>query len=295
VNDRPANSMQTRLVSRGRGGDVVRIGAGRNWRDPYHWMLQLTWPRFVVMLAGLYLAVNLIVAGLYFADLEGVGRARPGSFSDAFFFSVETLATIGYGVMYPKSFYANAVMTLEALFGMMSVAVFAGIVFARFSRPTARVLFSGVAVVAPYEGVPTLMFRAANRRHNQILEAQISAAMVQNETTAEGQVMRRFHDLKLARSRNPVFALTWTVLHPIDEASPLYGRSPDELAAAEIEIVVTLIGIDETFVQPIHARHSFVAEDLRWDARFVDILGWTDDGRRSVDFRRFDEVTPFDG
>ncbi len=295
MNDRPANSMQTRLVSRGRGGDVVRIGAGRNWRDPYHWMLQLTWPRFFVMLAGLYLTVNLIFAGLYFADLEGVGRARPGSFSDAFFFSVETLATIGYGVMYPKSFYANAVMTLEALFGMMSVAVFAGIVFARFSRPTARVLFSGVAVVAPYEGVPTLMFRAANRRHNQILEAQISAAMVQNETTAEGQVMRRFHDLKLARSRNPVFALTWTVLHPIDEASPLYGRSPDELAAAEIEIVVTLIGIDETFVQPIHARHSFVAEDLRWDARFVDILGWTDDGRRSVDFRRFDDVTPFDG
>jgi len=196
--------------------------------------------------------------------------------------------------MYPKSFYANAVMTLEALFGMLSVALFAGIVFARFSRPTARVLFSKVAVIGPYEGVPTLMFRAANRRRNQILEAQVSASMVQNETTAEVQMMRRFHDLKLARARNPVFALTWTVLHPIDEASPLFGRSPEELAAAEIEIVVTLTGIDETFVQPIHARYSFVAEDLRWNMRFVDILGWTKDGRRAVDFRRFDEVVPID-
>ena len=294
MNDRPANSMQPRLVGRGGGSDVVRIGAGRDWRDPYHWMLQLTWPRFFVMLAGLYLMVNLAFAGLYYVDLEGIGRARPGYFSDAFFFSVETLATIGYGVMYPKSFYANAVMTLEALFGMMSVAVFAGIVFARFSRPTARVLFSGVAVIGPYEGVPTLAFRAANRRRNQILEAEVNAAMVQNETTAEGNVMRRFHDLKLARGRNPVFALTWTVLHPIDEASPLFGRSPHELAEAQIEIVVTLTGIDETFVQPIHARHSFVAEDLRWNMRFVDILGWTDDGRRAVDFRRFDDVMPAD-
>jgi inward rectifier potassium channel len=273
----------------------VRIGAGRDWRDPYHWLLQLTWPRFFIMLAGLYLTVNLVFACLYFIDLQGVGRARPGYFSDAFFFSVETLATIGYGVMYPKSFYANAVMTFEALIGMMSVALFAGIVFARFSRPTARVLFSSVAVIAPYEGVPTLMFRAANRRRNQILEAQVFASMVQNETTAEGQMMRRFHDMKLARSRNPVFALTWTVLHPIDEASPLFGRNPDDLAAAEIEIVVTLTGIDETFVQPIHARHSFIAEDLRWNMRFVDILGWTDDGRRAVNFGRFDEVMPAEG
>ena len=292
VNEQPAKRPIARLVARSGGDDVVRIGAGRDWRDPYHWLLQLTWPRFFLMLAALYLAVNFIFAGLYFVDLRGIGNARPGSFGDAFFFSVETLATIGYGMMYPQSFYANAVMTLEALFGMMSVAVFAGIVFARFSRPTARVLFTSVAVIGPAEGIPTLMFRAANRRHNQILEAQISVAMVQNETTVEGRLMRRFHDLKLARGRNPVFALTWTVLHPIDEASPLFGRSPQEIAAGEIEIVVTLTGIDETFAQPIHARHSFVAEDLRWNARFVDILGWTDDGRRAVDFRRFDEVLP---
>ena len=283
------------MVTLGGQSNVVRIGAGASWRDFYHWLLALTWPRFFLTLAGLYLVANFVFAGLYFIDLGGIGNAQPGSFRDAFFFSVQTMATIGYGVMYPKSFYANVVMTAEALIGMMSIAVFAGIVFARFSRPTARVRFSSVAVIAPYDGVPTLMFRAANRRQNQIIEAQVNVAMVQNEQTAEGGVMRRFHDLRLARGRNPIFSLTWTVLHPIDSASPLHGRTPEELAAAQIEIVVSLTGIDETIVQPIHARHSFVAEDLRWNVRFVDILGWTPDGRRSINLNCFDLVEPLDG
>jgi inward rectifier potassium channel len=279
-----------RMVSRERGRGIVRLGEEERWRDVYHVMLTMSWPRFLGCMAAGYIAANVVFALLYLAGDGAIGHARPGSFADAFFFSVQTIATIGYGAMFPRTIYANIIVTGETLFGMMSLALAAGLVFARFSRPTARVLFSGVAVIAPYDGAPTLMFRAANRRHNQILEAQVSVAMVRNERTAEGTAMRRFHDLKLARGRNPVFSLTWTVLHPIDESSPLYGCTPEELAAAQIEIVVMLTGIDETFAQAIHARHSFVAEDLRWNARFADILGYAPDGRRTIDFRRFDEV-----
>src|SRR5216683_2923998 len=164
---------------------------------------------------------------------------------------------------------------------MIGVAIGAGLVFARVSRPTARVLFSRSAVVMPYDGVPTLMFRAANQRHNQILEAQIRLTLARDETTSEGHRMRRFQDLQLARNRSPLFALTWTVMHLIGPNSPLHGLSQADLRDQAAEIIITLTGIDETFSQTIHARHSFVADDIHWDRRLADILTTMPDSRRA--------------
>ena len=197
--------------------------------------------------------------------------------------------------MHPATLYANLLVSVEVLLGMTGLALATGLMFARFSRPTARVIFSRKAVIAPNNGVPTLMFRAANQRRNQILEAQISVAMLRNEITAEGEVMRRFYDLALARSRTPMFSLTWTVMHALDEKSPFYHCTPQSLETSEAEIVITLIGIDETFAQTIHARHTYGGADIVWDHRFADILTRLEDGTRVIDYRRFDELIPITG
>jgi inward rectifier potassium channel len=281
-----------RLVQRQGPPPIVRINRERQWRDVYHRMLTLSWPRFFLVMALWYMAANILFALLYMADPDGIAEARPGSFEDAFFFSVQTVATIGYGVMHPQTLYANLVMTAETLSGLIGFAVVTGLIFARFSRPTARILFSEVAVISQHDGVPTLMFRCANQRLNQILEAQIGVTVLRDETSAEGHTLRRFHDLRLLRQRTPVFALSWTVMHPIDPASPLYGLTPEEMIAEELEVVVVLSGVDETFAQPIQARHSYVAEEIMWDHSFVDIVLSLDDGRPAIDYAKFHDVRP---
>src|SRR5258708_6524321 len=217
-------------------------------------MLTLTWPRFFLVMAGWYVGINVVFALLYMVDSDAIAEARPGSFEDAFFFSVQTVATIGYGVMHPQTLYGNLVMTLETLCGLIGAAVLTGLIFARFSRPTARILFSDVAVITQHNGTPTLMVRCANQRLNQILEAAIGVTVLRDETSAEGRTLRRFHDLKLLRQRTPVFALTWTVMHPVDADSPLYGLTEADMIQEGIELVVVLTGVDETFAMPIQAR-----------------------------------------
>ena len=175
----------------------------------------------------------------------------------------------------------------------MGVAIVTGLGFSRFSLPTAKVLFSRVAVIAPFDSVPTLMFRTANQRHNLIVEAQIQVSLVRNEVNLEGKFMRREHDLKLVRNQTAIFALTWMVMHRIDEHSPLYGATAETLADAEAEIVVTLTGLDETVSQTIHARHSFVAREILWNMWFVDTLSTTPDGKRAIDYTHFHDVIPF--
>ena len=276
-------------------GRPAAILVGRDaarWTDLYHVLLTIPWWSFLGAMALVYVAANAIFALLYLLDPGGVANARPGSFWDAFFFSVQTIGTLGYGVMAPQSFYAHVVVTIETFFGLVNLAIGTGLIFARFSRPTARILFSRVAVVAPFEGVPTLMFRAANQRGNQILEAEVMVNFVRHTVTQEGIEMRRFDDLRTARSRSPLFALSWTAMHPIDPPSPLYGATPESLAAEQAEIVVVISGTDETYSQRIHARYSYLAEDILWDRRFVDILTITPDGRRIVDYGRFHDVEP---
>lgn len=281
------------VVSRDRNMKILRKGSSHsNWRDTYHWLLTLSWDKFVIVIIVAYAIVNTLFALAYLAGGDCIANARPRSFADAFFFSIQTMASIGYGAMYPKTDYANLVVAIEALVGLMCLAMATGLMFARFSRPTAKVLFSKVAVIAPYNGKPTLMFRTANERHNQIFEAEMQVSLVRDEVSIEGSVMRRFYDLKLVRNQTPIFALTWTGMHIIDESSPLYGETGETLHHSNIEIIVILTGMDETVAQTIHTRHSFLAEEIHWNHRFVDILVTMPDGKRLIDYTSFHEVVP---
>src|SRR5919202_1527743 len=273
--------------------DVVRKGMSHShWHDPYHLLLMLDWPQFFGLTAISYIATNALYALLYLAGGDCIKGARPGSFLDTFSFSVQTMATIGYGAMYPQTDYANLLVSIEALVGLLGVAMATGLMFARFSRPTARVLFSRVAVITPHNGLPTLMLRVANERRNQILEAQIGLSLLRDEVTMEGLSIRRFYDLKLLRSQTRTFALSWIVMHVIDEDSPLYGATPESLGEVQTDIVVTLTGIDETVSQTVHARHYYITDEILWNMRFVDIFSKKPDGRRVLDFHRFHDVTP---
>jgi inward rectifier potassium channel len=222
----------------------------------------------------------------------GVDNARPGSFTDAFFFSVQTMATIGYGTMAPRSFTSNVLVSIEAMSGLTALAVVTGLVFARFSRPTARVRFSRVAVISPRDGVPSLMFRAVNQRSNRIVEAQIHVVLSRWETTKEGENMRRFYDLTLSRARNALFSLSWTVIHPIVEGSPLFRETAASFKASRSVIVASLVGMDESFLQNVHDRHVWTADEIVWGMRFVHVLEELPDGSFTIDYSRFDDVVP---
>ncbi len=260
--------------------------------DLYIRLVSSSWPRLLGVLAAGFLAANALFALAYLLGADAIENARPGSFADAFFFSVQTMGTVGYGKMAPHTVYANVLVTVEVLVGLMGLALVTGLTFAKFSRPTARVIFSRRAVIAPHEGVRSLMFRMANARGNNIVEAQVHVVLARNETTAEGERMRRFYDLELTRRQSALFALSWTAIHQLTDASPLRGLTAAELTAAESEIVVSLLGFDETFSQTVHARHRYAAGDIVWDARFADILFRGPDGARRVDYTHFDEVLP---
>ncbi|MDA0268266.1 MAG: ion channel [Cyanobacteria bacterium] len=290
---KPSQSSQRIAARDGGFPDIERIGDPHSpWRDPYHLLLKIPWWGFVGLLLLTYLFINAVFALAYWVGGDAIANAVPGSFSDAFFFSVQTMASIGYGAMHPQTNYANWLVVIESFAGLLFMAMATGMIFARFSVPTSRILFSHYAVIAPVDGVPTLMFRTANKRRNRILEAQLWVTLVRDEVTAEGDYFRRFYDLKLTRSHTPLFALTWTAMHPIDENSPLYKKSPESLHQTHSEIVVILTGIDETISQTIHARHSFISDEILWGYRFEDILGWTEDGRRAINYCSFDLVKP---
>ena len=273
---------------------VIKGQDSGRFTDFYYGVLTASWPVFVLQLAALFLTVNLIFAICYLADPHGIANARPGDFGDAFFFSVQTLGTLGYGVMAPRTLYTNLLVTAESFTGILIIALFTGIIFARFSRPFARVLFSNVAVVTPFDGVPTLMFRAANQRGNSILDATVTVSLARQYTTREGVEMRRFHELRLVRSNNPLFALSWTVLHPIDEASPLFGLTPQDMAAEDMEIIIMLSGMDETIADRIFARHAYWNDEIVWQKRFVDVISVAPSGHRMVDLTHFHDTRDID-
>jgi inward rectifier potassium channel len=292
---KPAKAPRVASRRKKRVAPVEVIVERGDWRfDFYHRMLTISWSSLFLSLAIAYFAFNLVFAALYLAQSDAIANSRPGSFADAFFFSVQTMATIGYGEMRPATLYANILVAVEVLLGMTGLAVASGLVFARFSRPTARVMFTKVAVIARHNGLPSLMFRAANQRHNQILEAQVTVMLLRDEVSEEGVEMRRFHDMAVARARTPMFALTWTVIHPIDELSPLRGQTQESLVRDHAEIVISITGIDETFSHTIHTRHAYSANEIQWNRRFVDILGRNEDGRRRIDYRRFHDTVAAD-
>lgn len=289
-----------RLINRDGSMNVVRAGRSGNLRDLYHVFLTLKWWQFLSTLAVVYVGLNVIFALVYF--LLGPDAVVRGDLSllqgdayrliQCFYFSVETFATVGYGSLIPNGNAANLVMTAECFIGVLYVALVTGVFFARFSRPTARVVFSRVAVIRPEDGVPSLMFRLANLRLNQIVDAQISVNLARAEKTKEGETYRTFQELKLERQRSPMFVLSWTIVHPIDQHSPLYGMSRQDFLDQEAEIIVVLTGWDETFSSTIHARYSYIADDIRWDHRFLDIICRTEDQKAGIDLDLLHDVEP---
>jgi len=305
----PAPSDYVRMIDpdhrRPQGNRIEIIGRRQAGLDDlYHQLLTASWPRFLTLSAATYLAINCLFAVLFLLDRAGFAGAAlkpaPGSgvgaglraFADSFFFSVQTFGTIGYGGMVPVDLYANLLVTVESFVGLGAVAVLTGIIFARVSRPTARVMFSQWATISLFEGRPTLIFRCANERANQILDAEVTVTLARQDVTQEGVRVRRLLDMKVIRSRSPLFALSWMIMHVIDEASPLHGATPDSLAADKVEILVIVAGVDETFAQRIHARHSYVPAEIAWNRRLSDILTVGADGHRVIDYTRFHTLEP---
>ena len=287
--------MGWKVLNRDRSFNVVIKGRQRT-HDAYHSLLSATWPGFIGFVVLVYLSVNLIFATLFFAigadQLQGITSEGLPRFLDCFFFSVQTVATIGYGHVSPIGLWSHLFVTLESLVGLIGLSVMAGLCFARVSRPSARVMFSRVALLTKVNGEPALVFRLANARMNQIAEASVSVVMVRNDETKEGVRSRKMIDLPLVRSRSPLFTLTWTVTHLIDQNSPLHGMDPDALTAVDGQIFVTLSGIDETMMATIHDRFSYNPGDLACDARFKDMMERTADGKISVDLSLIDQWEP---
>jgi inward rectifier potassium channel len=220
------------------------------------------------------------------------GVAHAQNVRDWFFFSVQTMATIGYGVMYPESLAAHVLVTCQAIFGIFFTAVTTGMVFAKFSVPRAKVQFAKHAVVTLWDGVPTLMVRVGNQRGNQIVEATVRITLIRTEHTQEGVLMYRLYEVPPVRERQPAFSRSWTIMHQLVAGSPLYGATPESLAKSESELMITIIGTDETSAQTMHARHTYEDKDIVWGARFADMISPLADGRFQLDMHVFHDLVP---
>jgi inward rectifier potassium channel len=276
-----------RLLNRDGSFNVARSGLGfLESFAPYHLFLTISWAGFLGMVCVAYLGMNLLFAVAYLAcgpdALLGAGSAMLGGrFSQAFFFSIQTFATIGYGQIAPNGMAANLVVTVEALVGVMYQALATGLLFARFTRPTAALLFSRRAVIGPYSGGQGLMFRIVNRRRNEIIALEAQVLFSAMEPDNRGGTVRRYSPLALERNKVTFFPLSWTIVHPIDAASPLAGRTPGDLERTQAEILVLLSGIDEALEQTVHSRSSYRADEIVWNARFRSMF-LPPDGRSQV-------------
>lgn len=263
------------------------------WEDVYHALLSMSWLRFFAVIIAIFFSVNLFFACLYATEPNGIANARSQNVEDAFYFSVQTFATIGYGYMAPVTRWTNALVVVESFSGILLTAVVTGLAFARLSRPGAKVLFSQNAVVNNFNGEPHLMFRMANWRQNNVLEAQLKVILLVMERTQEGHEMRIPIEVPLVRQSSSVFILSWTAMHRITPDSPFFGPDAlDRLRARKAEIFLALTGLDETTGQTIHARHRYSLDDVLFHTRFVDVLRVLPDGTRELDYRGFHRTEP---
>lgn len=263
--------------------------------DLYHSVVAMSWTAYLGLFVSAFLVVNAAFGYLYYVGNNAIGGLATSSYWEYFFFSVQTLATIGYGTKFPQTLYADVLVTVEAMIGLLSMGLFAAIAFARLSIPRSRVIFSNTAVIAEFEGVPTLMFRVANERKNNIIGAEVELSLFIRETSKEGLSMRRIYDLALVRSHNPMLSLTWLIFHPMNEASPLFGHTAQSLAASEFALVATLKGLDETISQTVHANYAYRSSDIRWSHRFQDMFSEDEaTGKSSIDLTRIHDIRPVD-
>lgn len=261
------------------------------YKDLYHNLLKISWTRLFFIYVIFFVIINSFFAFLYML-IPGSISGKAHDFLSAFFFSVQTFSTVGYGLISPLNLYGNFVVVLEIMTGVISMAVTTGLVFAKFSRPRAKILYSKNMLITKFDGVNVLMFRMANARSNQIISANVELHHIYAVVTPEGESIIRFTPLKLQKNYSPIFALTWSVFHTIDADSPFHGKSIEEIRASKYEFYVILNGNDGTFSQTIFDTHSYRSEDILGNHHFVDILHREDDGTRVINYKNFHETTP---
>jgi len=270
---------------------VVRKGTPNELRkDIYFFLMEGSWTRVVVTVLLAFLASNVCFAALYLFQPDAISMTHHDSFADAFFFSVQTMSTIGYGTMSPETTYGHIIVTIEAAVGLLGVALVTGMMFAKASKPRASVLFSKPVLISQYQGKPTLVFRLGNARGNELVDANLQASILTEEVSSEGHHLRRILDLELVRNQSPFFFLTWTVMHVLDENSPLFGVDWQHPERHLSGLVVILTGHDGTYGQKVHARHIYYPDDIHNNRHFVDVLAQLPDGRLMVDYARFHET-----
>jgi inward rectifier potassium channel len=275
------------------GGREIIVAEGQRlsfWADIGHRSMTASWPSFIAGAALVFVVFNAIFALFYWIGDQPISNVPGGDYIDYLYFSIETLSTAGYGDMHPQTHYGHFVAATELFTGIFSMSLMTGLIFARFSRPNARLLFAENPVISSHEGKPTLMVRFVNERHNIIGNAAAKLWLMRNEVSAEGGTLRRFYQLPLVRDEHPALALSWTLYHVIDQASPLYGMSADDVAASDVSLVVVVSGYDVVAAQTIHARKSYDYPDIRFGHRYADILDRTEDGRLRIDYGRFHET-----
>jgi inward rectifier potassium channel len=285
----PVVDARGRLILERRG--LPRMLGQTLAKDSYHFLRTATWTRITLLFLGLFLVVNLLFAVILYAGHADVMNAH--GFLDDYWFSVQTLATIGYGYLAPNDTLSNAIVTVESFVGIGLTAMITGVFFARFATPFAKVLFSKVAIIGDHDGKRTLMFRMANARATAIVEATCHVYVSRDEVLASGERMRRIYDLPLRRATSPIFSLSWLATHTIDAQSPIADLTPASLAASNINIIVTFQGTDDRLAATVHTRYAYNVDDIVFDRRFVDLFN-TDPvtGTRYLDFEKFDDTEP---
>jgi len=280
-----------RIVRLGGREIVVAEGAHLSfWADISHRCMTASWPAFIAGAALVFVAFNAVFAVFYWIGDQPISNVPGAAYIDYLYFSIETLSTAGYGDMHPQTHYGHFIATVELFTGIFSMSLMTGLIFARFSRPNARLLFANNPVISNHEGMPTLMVRFANERHNIIGNANARLWMFRNIQTAEGQPIRRFYELALLRNESPALALSWTLFHVLDEESPLYGMNAEDFDAADISLVVVVSGYDVVAAQTVHARKSYEHPEIRFGHRYADVLSRTEDGRVTIDYGRFHDT-----
>ncbi|HET9419429.1 MAG TPA: ion channel [Chthoniobacterales bacterium] len=262
------------------------------WRDVYRWLLGLRWPQFAAFVGAVYVALNLLFAALYSLNQNSIAGRTTHWFLDCFFFSVQTLATVGYGHMYPQTLYGHVISTIEIMTGIFLLAVMTGLIFVRFSRPIARVVFSKPIVVAALNGKPTLMVRIGNENQHSMVEAEFRIMYSRDEPLLEGGDFRYFYVLKLHFDRLTVFPAALTLRHTIDEQSPLYGATPESLQTERALFIVSVVGIDPVIAAAVQTQKDYHWRDVRFGERFVEIYTEQGGGRLTVDYGRLHETEP---
>ncbi len=262
-------------------------------KDLYHHFLRTSWTKLFLIYIFLYLSINLLFAFLYLVD-SGSITASAHNIKNAFFFSVQTFSTVGYGTIAPQNLYGNIIVVLEIMTGVMFLALTTGLVFAKFSKPSAKILYSKSLLITKFDSKNVLMFRIANARSNQIISAKVELHYTYPTISPEGLHIVRFAQLKLQKSYSPLFSLSWSVFHTIDSESPFYEKSEAEIKKLNYEFYVLFNGTDGTFSQTIHDMHNYTTQDILVNHRFVDILHRQVDGTRIIDYDKFDQTTPHD-